>query len=76
VRAIASQLGITERTVLRILSDLAAEGYLQKYREARTNSYEVNHDQPLLGAQDKTIAVGELLKVLASAIQDDEERRE
>jgi len=70
-REIAGQLGITERTVLRIISDLEAEGYLRKSREGqvrdgRVNVYEVNHELPLRHYQLRDIAVGDLLKVLSS----------
>lgn len=41
VRDIADKVGITERAVQRILADLADEGYLQKVREGRRNSYKI-----------------------------------
>jgi CTP-dependent riboflavin kinase len=69
VREIASQLGITERTVLRIIAELESEGYLQRHRDARGNSYEVNHSQLLGGTQGRDLEVGELLKIMASGFQ-------
>ena len=63
-REIASQLGITEWSVFRIISDLEAGGYLTRYREGRTNFYEVDHNLPLRRPDVRDVAVGEMLKVL------------
>lgn len=63
-REIAAQIGITERAVRRIISDLEAEGYVQKKREGRVNSYAVNRGLPLRRGEHRDIAVGELLRVL------------
>lgn len=65
-RDIASHIGITERTVLRIIADLESEGYLQKRREGRVNLYEVDHELPLRHSQLQDIAVGQLLDVLSA----------
>jgi excisionase family DNA binding protein len=66
VREIASQLGITERTVLRIIAELEVAGYLHRYRDSRGNSYEINRSQLLGGTHGGALEVGELLKILAS----------
>lgn len=65
-REIASELGITERSVHRIISDLEAEGYITRTRRGRVNQYEVNHDLPLRRIERRDVAVRELLKVLLS----------
>ena len=65
-REIAAQLGITERSVLRIISDLEAEGYLERTRDGRVNYYDVNHDLPLRRPELRDTAVGELLNLLRS----------
>lgn len=65
-REIATTLGITERTVHRILKDLLAEGYVTKTKEGKLNHYEVNEELPLRHATKRDILVGELLKVLES----------
>ncbi|MDQ4077526.1 MAG: winged helix-turn-helix transcriptional regulator [Chloroflexota bacterium] len=64
-REIASQLGITERSVLRIIGDLEAEGYIRRFKEGRLNRYEVNQDRPLRRDDQRDIVVGELLEVLS-----------
>ena len=63
-REIANALGITERSVLRIIKDLEREGYIQIEREGRVNRYEVNIEAPLRRQEKRDVIVGELLKVL------------
>ena len=65
-REIASALGISERSVRRIITDLAREGYLQRRRVGRANSYMVNHHLPLRRAELHRIAVRDLLDLLLS----------
>ena len=66
VREIAARLGITERSVHRIIADLEAEGYIQKGRNGRLNWYEVDHDMPIRHREVLDIPVGRLLDVLLS----------
>ncbi len=47
VRDVAELVGITERAVQRILTDLEAEGYLERGREGRRNHYDVRTRRPL-----------------------------
>lgn len=47
MREVAERVGITERAVQRIVSELEAAGYLERTREGRRNRYEVNGDLPL-----------------------------
>ena len=64
-REIASQLGITEWSVFRIIADLEREGYLTRIKDGRTNRYEVDHELSLRRPELREVAVGELLKVLS-----------
>lgn len=41
-KQMAATLGITERSILRIISDLEHEGYLKRKRDGRTNRYDLN----------------------------------
>lgn len=61
---IGAQLGITERPVRRIISELEAAGYLRKTREGRKNRYEVNPVLPVPGPLLRELAVGDLLNIL------------
>lgn len=65
-REIAAELGITERTVMRIIRDLETEGYIRKMREGRINHYKVNTQAPLRRQNTRDVIVGELLRVLSN----------
>jgi DNA-binding MarR family transcriptional regulator len=47
LRDVAARVGITERAVQRIVTDLEGEGYLTVSKEGRRNRYKVNYDLPL-----------------------------
>jgi DNA-binding Lrp family transcriptional regulator len=47
LRDVAARVGITERAVQRIVTDLEGEGYLDVSKEGRRNRYRVNYDLPL-----------------------------
>lgn len=63
-REIAEELGITERSVHRIISDLEEAGYIERQREGRLNVYTVNHGLPLRRPEARDIVVGDLIRVL------------
>lgn len=63
-RDIASLLGITERSVHRIIFELETEGYIEKAREGRLNQYGVNHERPLRRPERRDVPIGELLRIL------------
>ncbi len=47
MRDVAERVGITERAVQRIVSELEAAGYVTRKREGRRNTYEVKGSLPL-----------------------------
>ena len=47
IRDLASEVGITERAVQRILSELTDEGYVEKIKEGRRNAYKLQIRKPL-----------------------------
>lgn len=63
-REIAFALGITERSVIRIIKDLEAEGYITKRREGRENRYKVNTEMPLRRDDQREVPVYELLRLI------------
>ena len=69
---IAVRLGITERSVRRIIDDLEKESYIRKRRIGRSNRYTVRRDQPLRQPGQRDTVVGELLNVLMPSETDDE----
>ena len=64
LRELAEELGVTERAVHRIVSELVEEGYATRHRMGRRNFYEVHADQPLEQAPVDGRTVGDLLAVL------------
>ncbi len=70
VRDIAEAVGITERAVLLILSDLEAEGIVERVREGRRNHYVLNLETPLRHPLEAHRSVRQLLDMVG-----DERRR-
>jgi hypothetical protein len=64
LRDIAATVGITERAVGQIVSDLERAGYLTKTRVGRRNEYEVRGELPLRHPQHRHHTVGELIRFL------------
>jgi len=64
-REIAIALGITERSVARIIKDLEIEGYITKRKEGRENRFTVNKDLPLRRSDQREIHVRELLQLIS-----------
>ena len=64
LRDIAACVGITERAAHRIVSELAAAGYLTRLRQGNRNSYKVHPDRPFRHPFRDDHQVGDLLKVL------------
>ena len=64
-RELSLLIGITERSVQAILADLIAEGYLEKTKVGRRNSYSVNPSGRLRHPLESAHTVGELIDVLA-----------
>ncbi|MGV8885707.1 MAG: helix-turn-helix transcriptional regulator [Rhodoglobus sp.] len=65
LRDIAEQVGITERAAQRIVGELEEAGYLERVREGRRNSYQLNTEMPLRHPLDSTLSVRELLDTFA-----------
>ena len=64
LRDIAAELGITERTVYGIVSDLTDAGYVVKSKDGRRNRYEVQGHLSLRDAVTRERTIGEVLSVL------------
>lgn len=64
LRDVALRVGITERAVQLIVSDLVDAGYLTRTRVGRRNSYQVQPDLPLRHPIERDHQVGDLLKAL------------
>jgi DNA-binding MarR family transcriptional regulator len=64
LRDIAATVGITERGVALIISDLEEAGYLTKTRDGRRNRYQVHGELPLRHPQHRHHTVAALLAFL------------
>ena len=64
-REIANNIGVTERTTHKIISDLEVEGYIQRRKVGRRNVYRVDPNLPLRHHTKQDILVSELLEALA-----------
>jgi predicted ArsR family transcriptional regulator len=63
-REVAHSLGITVRSVRRIIRELETEGYIQITKEGRRNIYSINHDRPLRREDQREVEIGTLLEAL------------
>jgi DNA-binding transcriptional ArsR family regulator len=64
VRDIAVQVGITERAVMRILSELEASGVVTREREGRRNRYQIDQNLPLRHALEAHCTIGDILRLV------------
>jgi DNA-binding MarR family transcriptional regulator len=64
MRDIASEVGITERAVQRIVAELRAAGYLDGERDGRRIEYTILRDKHLRHPLESACRIGEVLDVL------------
>lgn len=67
VRDLAATVGITERAVQRILSDLEAAGVLARERQGRRNRYRISRRSRLRHPLEAHCTIGGLLDWVRSA---------
>jgi DNA-binding MarR family transcriptional regulator len=65
---IASELGITERSVRRIIADLEADGYIEIRKEGRANRYVLNPGLHLQCPESRGVKVRALLNMFLSRL--------
>lgn len=61
---LAKAISVTERTVRKIVAELARCGYISKKREGRRVRYHINPDLPLRDKLFGEILVGDFLEAL------------
>jgi len=64
VRELSLTIGITERAIHKIITDLEADGYVTKIREGRRLKYRINPNLSLRDEMLQDKAVGDFLEVL------------
>jgi DNA-binding Lrp family transcriptional regulator len=65
LRDIADAVGITERAAQRIVTELVDDGYLERSRVGRRNTYSINPSRPLRAPFDDGRRVEELIAALS-----------
>ena len=64
MRDIAFAIGVTERSIQRVLDDLASEGYVTWERTGKGNIYEINQTRGLKHELTRDVIVTDLLDLL------------
>jgi DNA-binding MarR family transcriptional regulator len=67
LREIGDRVGITERAAHRIVSELAAAGYLSRQRVGRRNRYTIQSQLPIPDPLARHQRLGDLLDLLGFA---------
>jgi predicted transcriptional regulator len=67
LREVATHVGITERMVQKIVSELEDAGYLTIEKQGRCNVYRLHTSLKLRHPLEAQHSIGELLKLLADA---------
>lgn len=61
LREVALIVGITERNVQRIISELEEEGYIVRTRVGRRNQYKINRSKKLRHPMESSSSIGSML---------------
>jgi DNA-binding MarR family transcriptional regulator len=64
LRDVALLVGITERAVQRIITELEEGGYLERFKEGRRNTYRLSLAKPLRHPLEKSRTVAELIRLI------------
>ena len=65
LREIAAQVGITERSAMRLITQLDEAGILIREKQGRRNHYVINMKAPLRHPLESHCTVGQLLEMLS-----------
>lgn len=65
LRDVAQLVGITERGVTRIVSELEEEGVVTKHRHGRRNTYSISLEAKLRHPLESHLTLGQLLELLS-----------
>jgi len=65
LREVADQVGITERSAMRLITQLDEAGILTREKQGRRNHYLIDMDAPLRHSMESHCTVGQLLAMLS-----------
>ena len=68
MRDLAQAIGITERGVARIVSELVSDGYLAVEKQGRRNHYTIERDRPFRHSVEEGASVEDLLALVDGQI--------
>jgi predicted transcriptional regulator len=71
LRDIAERVGVTERTIMRLITQLDRAGFLKRSRRGRGNHYEIVFREPLRHPIEARCTVEMLLRTVLEAKQVD-----
>lgn len=74
LRDVADRVGITERAVQRIVTELEDSGYIKRQRQGRRNTYEVHDHRPLRHPIESHRNVADLLQLILSITDDPKDK--
>lgn len=75
LREVAAEVGITERAVHNIISDLEASGVLSRQRDGRRNHYDIDVAKPLRHPTEAHCSVGQLIEMVTAPANRGSKRR-
>ena len=64
LREVALRVGITERAVQRIIADLERDGFIEREKVGRQNSYRLRSKQPLRHPIEAHRSIGDLIDLI------------
>ena len=64
IRDIALNIGITERAVQRIITELEEAGYVERFRKGRRNEYQIHGQLPLRHPIEHHRNVDDLIRLI------------
>lgn len=64
LREVALRVGITERAVQRIIADLERDGFIEREKVGRQNSYRIRPNQPLRHPIEAHRSIGDLIDLI------------
>ena len=64
VREMSDKVGITERAVLKILSDLSKDGFISVTKKGRCNTYKIDADKKLRHEIEGNCKVKDIIKTI------------
>jgi len=74
IRDVAGLIGVTERSVQRIVTDLTEAGYVGRIRQGRRNHYVVHSDLPLRRPTEQSQQVSALIGLMQGVCEDMKEQ--